>query len=321
MLLADDKRRYVAANDAACDALGLSRDQITAMRIEDLAEPAMRPLVAGQWSAFIAAGSQSGPYMLETPDGEQHDLFYSATANVVPGLHLSMFINQELVEPELDFAQDSPTDSEGDEGRPIDTREVIEQILDNATTAMLIVDDKRAFVAANKALLDLLGATIEDLKPMSIDDVVPDHLKSTVTERFERFLEHGSQWGPVQLTTPGGRQLAVIYNATASIMPGMHLVELLARSSREPQFNFSHDHLLGETPGSALTTRERQVLTLLALGETNQSIAAELHLSPETIRNHTRSARHKLGARSRSHAIAIEVQTSQLDLDGAPPTS
>ena len=64
----------------------------------------------------------------------------------------------------------------------------------------------------------------------------------------------------------------------------------------------------------SLSLREREVLTMLALGATGSEIAARLFLSPETIRTHTRRARDKLGARSRSHAIALAVKTRQIEI-------
>ncbi|MEI6446247.1 MAG: LuxR C-terminal-related transcriptional regulator [Actinomycetes bacterium] len=319
MLLADDERRYVAANDAACDALGIERDRLLEMRIEELATPEVRELVASQWTEFLKAGSQSGPYTLQTPDGRSHEVLYSATANVGPGLHLSMFITPEMADPELDLDQGSASDPDRTDQGSTDQKEALNQILSNASTAMLIVNDDRGFVAGNQALLDLLGSTIEELEPMTIDDVIPEDVRPTMTERFERFLEDGSQWGPVQLTTPTGKQVEVVYNGTASIVPGLHLIELLQGSAREPALNFEHGLRVDGQVGTALTTRERQVLSMLALGETNQSIASNLGMAPETVRNHTRAARQKLGARSRSHAIAIAVQTRQLDLDGTGP--
>jgi len=319
MLLADDDRRYISANEAACEALGIERDRLLELRIEDLVAPEVRELVPDQWSAFLKAGSQSGPYTILTPDGRSHEVLYSATANVVPGLHLSMFITPEMVEPALDLDQESASDPDRTDRGPVDHRAALDQILSNSSTAMLIVNDDRGFVAGNQALLDLLGATIEELEPMAIDDVIPKELKSRLTDRFNRFLEDGSQWGPIQITTPTGKQVAVIYNGTASIMPGLHLIELLQGAAREPAFNFAPGQLVDGEVGAPLTTRERQVLSMLALGETNQSIASNLGLAPETVRNHTRAARQKLGARSRSHAIAIAVQTRQLDLDGTGP--
>jgi DNA-binding NarL/FixJ family response regulator len=52
-----------------------------------------------------------------------------------------------------------------------------------------------------------------------------------------------------------------------------------------------------------LTSREREVLDLIAGGSTNREIAAALHLSPHTIKEHTSSLYRKLGARNRAEAV------------------
>ncbi|HLW94561.1 MAG TPA: response regulator transcription factor [Solirubrobacteraceae bacterium] len=54
---------------------------------------------------------------------------------------------------------------------------------------------------------------------------------------------------------------------------------------------------------AALTQREREVLDLIAQGATNREIAAQLHLSPHTIHEHTSSLYRKLGARNRADAV------------------
>ena len=52
-----------------------------------------------------------------------------------------------------------------------------------------------------------------------------------------------------------------------------------------------------------LTEREREILALIAIGATNREIAAELHLSPHTVKEHTSSLYRKLGARNRADAV------------------
>lgn len=54
---------------------------------------------------------------------------------------------------------------------------------------------------------------------------------------------------------------------------------------------------------AALSQREREVLDLIACGATNREIAAQLHLSPHTIHEHTSSLYRKLGARNRADAV------------------
>lgn len=57
------------------------------------------------------------------------------------------------------------------------------------------------------------------------------------------------------------------------------------------------------TPEERLSTREEQVLELIASGATNVEIGAELHLSPNTVKGHTRSLYRKLSARNRAEAV------------------
>jgi DNA-binding NarL/FixJ family response regulator len=59
-------------------------------------------------------------------------------------------------------------------------------------------------------------------------------------------------------------------------------------------------------PGSThgLTARELQVLRLVAAGETNKAIAAELVLSDRTVEQHVRNIFTKLGVSSRAAATA-----------------
>lgn len=61
-------------------------------------------------------------------------------------------------------------------------------------------------------------------------------------------------------------------------------------------------------PGSELTEREREVLTLVARGYTNKQIADELTVSEKTARNHVSHILEKLGLSRRSEAAAFAVE-------------
>jgi DNA-binding NarL/FixJ family response regulator len=54
-----------------------------------------------------------------------------------------------------------------------------------------------------------------------------------------------------------------------------------------------------------LTTREREVLTLLTEGLGNADIAERLSLSEKTVRNHVSNLFDKLGVWSRAQAIVL----------------
>jgi DNA-binding CsgD family transcriptional regulator len=59
-----------------------------------------------------------------------------------------------------------------------------------------------------------------------------------------------------------------------------------------------------------LTRQECRIATLLADGSSNADIAAQLHLSPHTIRRHTENVLRKLGVRSRAEAVARILRVS-----------
>jgi DNA-binding NarL/FixJ family response regulator len=55
------------------------------------------------------------------------------------------------------------------------------------------------------------------------------------------------------------------------------------------------------------TSREREILALLATGATDNEIADVLALSPATVQTHVRNAKTKLGARTRAQAVALAI--------------
>ncbi len=62
-----------------------------------------------------------------------------------------------------------------------------------------------------------------------------------------------------------------------------------------------------------LTRRQREILQLLADGESIAYAARELDLSEETVKTHTKLALARLGARNRTHAVAIAVRECLID--------
>lgn len=62
-----------------------------------------------------------------------------------------------------------------------------------------------------------------------------------------------------------------------------------------------------------LTRRQRQILQLLANGESTTVAARELDVSEETVKTHTKHVLARLGARNRAHAVAIAVRECLID--------
>lgn len=65
------------------------------------------------------------------------------------------------------------------------------------------------------------------------------------------------------------------------------------------------------TPGN-LTAREREVLALLAEGNSNRKIATDLGLSPKTVNRHVENIFNKLGVSSRAAAVAKGLKSGTI---------
>jgi DNA-binding NarL/FixJ family response regulator len=70
------------------------------------------------------------------------------------------------------------------------------------------------------------------------------------------------------------------------------------------------DHAIDE----ALTSREIDVLRLIAGGHANKLIADRLSITEETVKGHVKNILSKLGASDRTHAVTIALKRGIIDL-------
>lgn len=70
----------------------------------------------------------------------------------------------------------------------------------------------------------------------------------------------------------------------------------------------------GTSNGRSLTEREKAVLQMLAKGLTNKEIAKRLYLTEGTVRTYLSRVYDKLGAKSRTDAVAIAVETGLVEM-------
>ena len=98
---------------------------------------------------------------------------------------------------------------------------------------------------------------------------------------------------------------------TAEAIIGSVDVVVTARASRGLQ---RASHAGVETSRQSLTQRERQILSLLADGLGNKQIAAQLGISPSTVKTHLELLFDKLDVTSRAEAVAVAVRRGLLFL-------
>ncbi|HKI90663.1 MAG TPA: response regulator transcription factor [Gaiellaceae bacterium] len=88
------------------------------------------------------------------------------------------------------------------------------------------------------------------------------------------------------------RAVRIVAGGDTYIDPGLGAILLAVRSGRVP----------------TLTPRERDVLRLLADGCSNDVIAKQLSISGQTVRTHVQKAMERLGATTRTQAVATALR-------------
>jgi DNA-binding NarL/FixJ family response regulator len=78
-------------------------------------------------------------------------------------------------------------------------------------------------------------------------------------------------------------------------------------------------HVRDELPASRLTTRESEVLELLARGHCNKLIARDLGIEVGTVKWHLRSLMTKLGATARTQAVVMAARRGLVGLESPMP--
>ncbi|CAN5457543.1 LuxR C-terminal-related transcriptional regulator [soil metagenome] len=123
-------------------------------------------------------------------------------------------------------------------------------------------------------------------------------------ERFERMrttVDH--------LRTSLGDMVTDCVSGAIGLAPEAPATQDLAATSQRPAARLAQSMLVGDPEiEDLLSTREREVLRLMALGETNTRIASKLVISEGTVKSHVRHILRKLNAANRAEAVCRWLQ-------------
>jgi DNA-binding NarL/FixJ family response regulator len=104
------------------------------------------------------------------------------------------------------------------------------------------------------------------------------------------------------------RAAAEVADAVRAAADGEALISPAQLARLLPKLNRTRHSI-----GADLTDREREVLGLLARGQTNKAIASDLYLSLNTVRNYIQSLLTKLSAHSKLEAVSTAVHEGIID--------
>jgi DNA-binding CsgD family transcriptional regulator len=196
--------------------------------------------------------------------------------------------------------------------------------LDAIEEGVLVQDSATQVVYANRAAGELLGLNRDELRGRSelptpceclseSGEPLPDRwpgVDALRTGRSQRPRVMGLprpdgrvRWLRASTRVIGRSVLTSLLDVTALRHAEADAATLASRLDASGAGNGN-----GHTAGKGLLSpREHEVVELLASGKTGEEVAERLGISPATVRVHVRNATGKLGANTRTQAVAIAV--------------
>ena len=170
----------------------------------------------------------------------------------------------------------------------------VEQALENIAVPSYVLDKTGVVRWINPAAEKLVG----DVRGRHFTSVVAPEDSRRARELFTQKVLGTSPATEAtgHLVSTAGRRVAVEISAVP-LRDGQRVVGVFGLIEGGPGDTTS-------TPPPHLTPRQVEVLRLLEQGRSTKQIAAELHLSTETVRNHIRRLFRALGVHTRLEAVA-----------------
>ena len=170
----------------------------------------------------------------------------------------------------------------------------VEQALESVGVPSYVLDSTGIVRWINPAAERLLG----DVRGRHFSSVVAPEDSRRASEEFSRKVlgtAPATDAAAVLVSTAGTRVAVEI--SSVPLRSGERVVGVFGLFEGRPDD-------MPTTPPPQLTPRQVEVLRLLEQGRSTKQIAAELHLSVETVRNHIRRLFRALGVHSRLEAVA-----------------
>jgi PAS domain S-box-containing protein len=174
-------------------------------------------------------------------------------------------------------------------------------VFERTANPVALLDEERRVVDVNAAAVDLLRTPRVDLLGTQLREKLKPEERESADEQWRHFLRTGEYDGTRDLVRGDGTEVRVDFAARLADIAGrrMAIYVAIAGGDSEP---FAIARAAAEL---GLTDREREVVTLIAMGLDTGDIAAELHISPETVRTHVRNAMAKLNVHTRAQLVAV----------------
>jgi DNA-binding CsgD family transcriptional regulator len=188
-------------------------------------------------------------------------------------------------------------------------RDQVQILSQTALDAIVVVDDQRRIVRANRSATRVYRMPIEQLLRSRLDDFSPPEHAGILSDLWSKFSHDGAQWGHYEIRRADGTRAMVEYRAYWEFDDGEHLIalrEIAGRAGLEGE-------LWARRARMGLSPRELEVLQLVAEGRPAPEIGELLFVSAGTVKTHLKNIYGKLGARDRASAVAEALRRGLIE--------
>ncbi|MET9291810.1 response regulator transcription factor [Streptomyces sp. NPDC003077] len=147
---------------------------------------------------------------------------------------------------------------------------------------------------------ELTAVRVVILTTFEVDEYVVQALRAGASGFLGKGAEPDELLNAIRIAAAGEALLSPV--ATKGL-----IAQFLAQADGHPDASSDGEEAAARL--AALTSREREVLILVAGGLSNDEIAERLSVSPLTVKTHVNRAMAKLGARDRAQLVVIAYET------------
>ncbi len=200
----------------------------------------------------------------------------------------------------------------GSYSNPVGWERLFWGVVDRSRNPIAVFDKRGSHLAVNAATCEFFGVSRDEFDQTQLGHLLTPAEHSTLDREWRQLWAKRDLSGVRVFTRADGSHVRLEYAARTAVVDGRRVaVVVIIRQKR------AHE-LARVGQAGELTRREREVVSLVALGLTSPEIAEKLCISETTVRSHVRNSMTKLGARTRAHLVAIALADGHIV--ALPPT-